>query len=91
MLIKLKQAAKSKTHRKIILFFAENQGSIDTPRGVSTWINESIQNVRIALEDLVKLGFLKAHRTSSTIGYSCPLGKKQLGSLVKALKKISNA
>lgn len=87
MLTDLRQAARSRTHRKIIVFFTENEGSIDTPRGVSTWIDENIQNVRIALEDLVKIGFLKAHRTSSTIGYSCPLGKKELQQVLRTLKK----
>ena len=78
MLNKLRWIARSKSHRKIILFFMENQGSIDTPRGVATWIGENIQTVRMALEDLVEIGFLKAHRTSSTIGYSCALNKKEL-------------
>ncbi len=78
---------KSKIHHKIALFFIENDGSIDTPRGVSTWINENIKTVRIALEDLVKIGFLTAHRTSSTIGYSCALTKKELAKLTEKLKK----
>lgn len=78
---------KSNIHRKILLFFIENQGSIDTPKGVSTWINENLQTVRIALEDLVTLGLLKAHRTTSTIGYSCPLSKQKLASLAAQLKK----
>ena len=69
-----------------MLFFSENQGSIDTPRGVSTWINENIQGVRTALEELVKIGWLKAHRTSSTVGYSCVLGKKELHKVVAQLK-----
>ncbi len=78
---------KSKTHRRIMLFFMENTGSIDTPRGIATWTNESLQKVRIALEDLVKKGILKAHRTSSTIGYSCALGSKELARLASKLKK----
>lgn len=84
---KLSATLKSKTHRKIMLFFAENQGSIDTPRGVAAWTNESLQKVRIALEDLVKVGLLKAHRTSSTIGYSSALTKKQLDQVLVRLKQ----
>ena len=67
--------------RKIILFFTENQGSIDTPRGVSTWINETLPSVRSALEELVRAKVLKAHRTSSTVAYSCPLGPAALHKL----------
>lgn len=77
---------KSTTHQKIMRFFIENEGSIDTPRGISTWTNENLQRVRIALEDLVKNGVLKAHRTTSTIGYSCALGKKKLADISAKLK-----
>lgn len=74
-------APRSKTHKKIMLFFAENQGSIDTPRGVSAWVNENLKSVRKALEDLVRLGILKAHRTSSTVAYSCELDAEKLARL----------
>ena len=84
---KIKSVFNSKTHRKIILFFTENQGSIDTPRGISAWINENIQKVRVALEELVEGGFLKAHRTSSTVGYSCALGRKALERISSQIKK----
>lgn len=84
---KTKEILKSNIHRKILLFFIENQGSIDTAKGVSTWINENIQTVRIALEDLVTIGLLKAHRTASTIGYSCPLNKQKLARIASQLKK----
>ena len=78
---------RSKTQQKIMLFFAENDGSVDTPRGISAWINENINTVRQSLEDLVESGFLKAHRTSSTIGYSCLLGKKDLAKIYLKYKK----
>ncbi len=69
-----------------MLFFVENQGSVDTPRGLSAWTNENIKKVTRALEDLTVAGFLKAHRTSSTVGYSCALSKKELKALVPQLK-----
>ena len=31
---------RSDMHCKIVAFFHENQGSIDTPRGVATWVGE---------------------------------------------------
>ena len=70
-----------------MLFFVENEGSIDTPRGISAWINENIKIVRVALEDLVEAGLLKAHRTSSTVGYSCPLTKKELKTIAALSQK----
>ena len=48
----IRDALKSQIHRKIIAFFHENQASIDTPRGISTWIREDRATVKKALEDL---------------------------------------
>lgn len=76
-----------KLYQKILLFFLENEGSIDTPRGVSTWINENLAPVRRALEELVDKGILKAHRTTSTVGYSCSLPKKKIAEISARLKK----
>ncbi len=59
----------SPIHLKIIKFFHENQSSIDTPRGVATWIGEDRAKVKTALEDLVKYKILIADRATSTTGY----------------------
>ena len=82
---KIKRYLKSKIHRKLIIFFVENEGSVDTPRGFSAWTNENIKKVTAALEELAAAGFLKAHRTSSTVGYSCALNRKDLKSLASRL------
>ena len=42
---------RSEIHRKIVKFFHENQSSLDTPRGVATWIGEDRSRVKKALED----------------------------------------
>ena len=68
--------------RKILSFFMENEGSIDTPRGISAWVNENIKQVRVTLEELVQAGYIKAHRTSSTIGYSSCFTQKALAKVV---------
>ena len=73
---------KSGIYQSILGFFLENEGSVDTPRGIATWIGEGLIKVRVALEELAEMNCLKAHRTSSTIGYSCMLSVKELGSLV---------
>ena len=55
---------KSKIHLKIIKFFHENQASLDTPRGIATWVGEDRPTVASALEDLVKAKILVAHRAA---------------------------
>ena len=64
-----KKIFASPLHLKIIKFFHENQASIDTPRGVATWIGEDRAKVKAALEDLVKNKILIADRATSTTGY----------------------
>ena len=76
---------RSNIHRKLMSFFIENEGSVDTPRGLAVWTNENVKNVTVALEELVIAGFLRAHRTSSTVGYSCVLNRKALKSLATRL------
>ena len=87
----IKRAVESKIHRKIISFFHENQASIDTPRGVATWIGEDRARVKQALEDLVALEILVAHRTTSTTGYSYTRDRKIIASVGKLLKGIKGS
>lgn len=57
-------------YRKIVAFFAEHPESIDSPRGVATWIRASRDEVGRALEVLTRTGILVAHRGPTTTGYS---------------------
>ena len=77
---------RSEIHVKIITFFHENQASIDTPRGVATWIGEDRTKVKAALEDLVSSKILVAHRTTSTTGYSYTSDDKLISKIGKLLK-----
>ena len=77
---------QSPVHVKIITFFHENQASIDTPRGVATWIGEDRAKVKAALEDLVTAKVLVAHRTTSTTGYSYTSESKLISKIGKLLK-----
>ena len=77
---------KSVLNIKIIKFFHENQASIDTPRGVATWTGEDRAKVQQALEELVKLKVLVAHRATSTTGYSYTRD----GKLILKIEKILN-
>jgi hypothetical protein len=69
---------KVKIYRKIIKFFHENQTSIDTARGVATWTNEDIKQVRVALKKLADQGLLIAHKASSTTAYSYTRNEKDI-------------
>lgn len=81
----INKALGSPIHRKIITFFHENQASIDTPRGVATWIGEERAKVKKALEDLVSLKILMAHRSTSTTGYSYTRDSKLISKISKSL------
>ena len=83
----LSKAFDSPTHLKIVQFFHENQASIDTPRGVATWIGEERQKVKDALEDLVHLKILVPHRSTSTTGYSYTRDAKIINEISKLLTK----
>jgi len=80
-------AIASDLHHKIIRFFHENQASIDTPRGVATWVGEDRAKAKQALEDLVKMKVLVAHRSSSTTGYSYTRDGKLIAKIEKLLTK----
>ena len=77
----------SELHLKIMKFFHENQASIDTPRGVSTWVREDRAIVMKALEELVGMKILVAHRSTSTTGYSYTRNAKIISKIEKLLKK----
>ena len=83
----LNKALKSDIHLKILNFFHENQASIDTPRGVATWIGEERSKVKKALEDLVSINILCAHRATSTTGYSYTIDAKLISRIGRLLKK----
>jgi hypothetical protein len=78
---------QSDLHLKVVKFFHENQASIDTPRGVSTWVRAERNKVKQALEDLVDLKILIAHRATSTTGYSYTCNVKIISKIEKFLKK----
>lgn len=85
----INSAFQSEIHKKIIMFFNENQASIDTPRGVATWIGEDRSKVKSALEDLVGLNILMAHRATSTTGYSYTRDAKLISKITKLIDKSS--
>ena len=83
----LNNTIRSNIHLKTVRFFHENQASIDTPRGVATWIGEERTKVKKALEDLVLAKILVAHRATSTTGYSYTNDPKIILAVGKFLKR----
>ena len=82
---------QSDLHLNIVKFFHENQASIDTPRGISTWVREDRAKVKKALEELVGMKILVAHRSTSTTGYSYTRNAKIISKIEKLLKKRRTA
>ena len=78
---------RSDLYVNIVRFFHENQSSIDTPRGVSTWVREERAKVKKVLEELVGMKILVAHRATSTTGYSYTRNAKIISKIEKLLKK----
>lgn len=87
----INKALQSDLYLKIAKFFHENQASIDTPRGISTWIREDRAIVKKALEELVAMKILVAHRSTSTTGYSYTRNAKIISKIEKLLKKRRTA
>ena len=83
----LQKLFNSGLHVKVLRFFHENQASIDTPRGVATWVDEDRAKIKAVLEDLVDLNILVAHRSTSTTGYSYTRDPGLIAKIDKLLKQ----
>lgn len=73
---KLRKALEDKLARDILVFFYQNQASIDSASGVSAWVHDDKKKVRFTLDNLVTLGVLEEDSTGSTKGYSYTCDKK---------------
>jgi len=85
MLKKISKILRSPIKKKIILFFRENPHSVDSVRGISTWLNLKPEMVRKALEELVKEGILITHRGRTTTGYAYTQDKNILNCIEECL------
>lgn len=81
-----KLIAKSQLHKEIISFFHENPSSLDTPRGVATWVRGDVASVKKILDELAAIGILIAHKATSTTGYSYTRDPQVISKVKKALK-----
>ncbi|MFH1847619.1 MAG: hypothetical protein ABH825_00170 [Candidatus Omnitrophota bacterium] len=76
---------------KIVKFFSENPASIDTPRGIATWIGEDKPVTKNMLDKLVDLKILTAHKVSSTTGYSYTDDRELIRKIDSTLKKMEKS
>ena len=83
--MELSRLLKNKLYRDIVVFFHKNQTSIDTPRGIATWIKQERTVVKRALDKLVEIGILIDHRSSSTTGYSYTRDEKIIKDIAQQL------
>jgi hypothetical protein len=83
----LKKFFDSDLHKRIILFFRENPASVDTPRGIATWIGYSREETKKALDELAEAGILNSIATSSTSGYSFT----QDGKIIESINSFINS
>lgn len=66
----LSKILKSPMQLKIISFFHRHPSTVDSVRGIATWVNQDIKDVEKALEELVSLNILIAHRTNYATAYA---------------------
>ncbi len=78
---------KSRLYKDIISFFIENPASIDTPRGISTWVKHDRSKVKHVLDKLAESGVLIAHKATSTTGYSFTRNRRIISEIKKALRE----
>ncbi len=73
---------------RILVFFYENQASLDSARGVSAWVNDDREKVKAILSKLVKLGVLNKDSTGATKGYSYTRDKNVMKTVEVLVKDV---
>lgn len=86
-MVNLKKICDSPLNLKIISFFHENPSTVDTARGIATWLDYNPKQVRKALDYLVSQNILIAHRTGSTTAYGYVQDKEIIAQIEKILQK----
>jgi len=81
---KLQGVMQDKLVKEVLMFFYQNQASVDSVGGVSTWVRNEREEVQSALDELVKLGVLEEDSTDSAKGYSYTRDEKTMN-VVKSL------
>ncbi len=83
----LKKSLKSPIYKVILRFFRDNPSAVDTARGIATWTDLELSEVRGSLKKLASLNILSEHKVTSTLGYSLARSKKNLSKIREFLQK----
>jgi hypothetical protein len=67
--MKLEKYLEPEINRRIVEFFLENPSSLDTARGIATWINEGVKKTEKALNELAEAKILIPHSTNAATAY----------------------
>ena len=86
--MKLDKYLKPRINRKIIKFFLENPSSIDTRRGIATWINEDADKTGDALKELAEAKVLVPHGSNATSAYGYTTDNHIMSMIKIGLKKF---
>ena len=79
---------KNEVTRKVLLFFNENPQSIDTAKGISTWIDCEAEAVQKTLNKLVDQGILINHKAAFTDAYSYTNQRDTVKKIETYIKKL---
>ncbi len=81
---KLQKIMQDQLAKEILTFFYQNQSSVDSISGISTWVRNEREVVELALGELVALGVVEEDSTGAAKGYSYTRNVK----IMKIIKKL---
>ena len=83
---KIRKILKNKLGRDIVMFFYQNQSSIDTASGIAAWVHNDKSEVKEVLDELVHVGVLEEDSMGGTKGY-CYTRETKIMKIVQELMK----
>lgn len=84
--MQLSKILQSPIRLKIVSFFHKHPSTVDTAKGIATWVDHDLKGVEKALEKLVSVNILIAHRTNYATAYAYTQNKDTTSKIGKLLK-----
>lgn len=84
--MQLSKILQSPVRLKIVSFFHKHPSTVDTARGVATWVNHDLKGIEKALEKLASVNILIAHRTNYVTAYAYTQNKDIILKIGKLLE-----
>ena len=82
---KINKILSSAINKKIVGFFYEHPGAVDTPEAIALWLNQKEEKVKLALDLLAKHNILNLHKIGSTAAYAYTQDKQIIKQIEQAL------